>query len=371
MARPNARAKRNRPKRALAQFKHAAHRPPKRRKEKIDQITAAELRAVFEGPPAQYDIDAVEAHVARLAEQAWSWPSGLRLSAYAVGWAMGLNELFDPEGTQCEHETMEVYTETPDSFEVKFEKLASSVGQEFARLARIPATEQNQFLLNVVDNLACWIGRVEWYCDHRDFVDCLSRTKRSAAALYRDLEELRLKESEYGDLHSMRLMPSVISRMLHYLPAFINGIRLTLPTDEQQGRPRGHKQYPGLANLISDLERDAQCADGGFGIPNKKLQKGRLIQALDWLRAFLARDNYWTWLTQFLPTPGKHPLAAYEGAMIGVYKLHITRVETNVENESEAKVENQSEAKVENIDPAEVRRMRAFANSMRYIVVDG
>jgi hypothetical protein len=368
-ARPNARAKHNRPKRALAQFKRVTHRSPKPRTEKIGQISAAELRAAFDGPPAQYDIDAVEAHVAQLAEQAWSWPWGPRLRAYAVAWAMGLNELMDPEGTQCEHLTMEVYTEQPDSYEAKFDKLASSVAQEFARLARIPATEQNQFLLDVTDQLASWIARVNWYSNRRDFMNCLKKTKRSAAALYRELEGLRLKESEYGDLDSS-LMPSVISCMLHYLPALINGIRRTLPDDEQQGRPRGCKQYPGLAHLTSNLEFLARWRGGGFGFPNKKLQKGRLIQALDWLRAFLARENDWSWLAPFLPTPGQHPSSVYESAVIGVNKLHITRGEIRPTSRiSITKVENESEAKVENIDPAEVRRIRAMANSMRYIMV--
>src|SRR5205823_3246777 len=104
----------------------------------------------------------------------------------------------------------------------------------------------------------------------------------------------------------------------------------------------------------------AQTCGGGFGIPNKKLEKGRLIQALDLLRTLLAGSNHLRWLVEFLPAPGQHPLSVYEGAMMGVYKQHIARVET--------KVENASEAKVEDIDPAEVRRMRAYANSMRYIV---
>jgi len=257
-ARPNARPKRNRPKRALAQFSRATHRSRKARIEKIDEISASELEAAFKGPTAEYDIDSVEAHVAQLAEQAWPWPWGSRLSAYAVAWAMGLNELFDPEGTRSEYVTTEEL-ETSDyyAYEVKFEKLASSVAQEFGQLARIPPTEQSQFFQRVADNLACWIGRLDWYSNHRDFMGHLKQTKRSAAAFYRDLEQLRLKASEYSDLCSGRLMPSVMSRMLHYLPAFIDGIRLTLPSDEQQGKPLGHTQYPGLAEFIWDLEFDA------------------------------------------------------------------------------------------------------------------
>jgi hypothetical protein len=183
--------------------------------------------------------------------------------------------------------------------------------------------------------------------------------------LYRDFERLRtyLKNNErsHPDIF-LRLMPSVISRVQRYLPRIIDSIRLAKPIDERQGRPRGRKQYPGLAELISELELNAQFAGGGFGMPNKKLKKGRLIQALNWLRAFLAGSSDWSWLAAFLPIPEQHPFSVYEGALLSIYKMHITLTETEVDNTIETNVEIN--------DPAEMRRMRAMAQSMRYIETD-
>jgi hypothetical protein len=355
-ARANARAKRSR-KRALARFKRAPHRPPKCQRENVDPIAPADFRAALEEPPAQYDIDAIERHVAQLAEQGLS----SRLGPYAVAVATGLNELADPVGTQCEHETMETFA---DCYEVKFDKLICRVAQEFARLARIPVAEKDEFLLEVSQTLSIWIACVNWEND-REFLDSLNETKRSAAALYQDLKNLTryLNDPERTDSYaSMYLMPSVIARMLRYLPAIIEGIHRMMPTDGRQGRPPGRKQYPGLADLVSNLEFAAEIFGGGFGIPNKKLKKGRLIQALNWLRAFLAGNKDWSWLAEFLPTPEQHPFSVYEGALISVYKLHITR--------TEAKPENRTEMKVENFDRAEMCRMRAMARSMRYLVDD-
>jgi hypothetical protein len=390
---PNARATRNRPKRALAQFE-------------LNQV-APEFRAAFEGPPAEYDIDAIEAHVTQLFE-AWSlnmwglytvehqWSS--RLKAYALAWAMGLNELADPEGTRCEQLTLESFEAAPDPYDVEFEKLVSSVGHEFARLARIPAAYQKEFFLRVADNLEEWMRDVHWKNNSCELLDCLNNTKHSAALLYRDLDRLRrhLEEKDGGESYRILLLkPSVVSRMLRYLPAIIEAIHIMTPP-QREGRPRGRKEYPGLADLISGLEASAQSAEGGFGIPNKKLKKGRLIEALDWLKAFLADNEQWSWVAQFLPAPGQHPLSVYEGAMMGVYKQHITRIDRSIQALDllrtllarsnhwrwlveflpppgqhylwETKVEHESEANVENIDPADVRTMRAYAHSMRYIV---
>ena len=346
--------------RAKHRHKRAQHRPPKGRRQTIDPSVPTDFRAAFEGPPAQYDIETLEAQVAQLAP--WSsWSS--RLRAYAVAWAMGLNELADPEPSPSEEVKLEDFDEPPDSYTSKFDKLVSSVVQEFARLARIPAQEQKQFSLKVAHNLACWIAHVEWENHDREFLDCLNRTMRSAAALYRDLERLlrHIEESENRDSYSMRLMPSVISRMLHYLPAIIEGVHRVMPTDPRgHGRPPGRKQYPGLAELVSELQLGAQDAGGGFGVPNKKLKKGRLIQALNSLRAFLAGSNDWSWLAEFLPTPGQHPFSVYESALIAAYRERISGFETLVENKTEAEVEK--------IDPVEIRRMRAMAQSMTYMV---
>jgi hypothetical protein len=343
------------------------------RKKYTDPIGMMAFRAAFEGPPEEYDIDAIEAHLTHLIENEWVSRVGLylveeewlsRLRAYAVGLAMGLNELFDPTGAQCQHETMEAYAQTPDPYKTKLDELVYRVAQEFARFARIPPVEENEFLLATTNTLTDWIVGVDWEKNRdREFWDHLEKTKRDAATLCRDFECLRtsLKKVEHADPGIfLRLMPSVISRVQRYLPYIIDGIRLAKPIDERQGRPRGRKQYPGLAELISELEFNAQLAGGGFGMPNKKQKKGRLIKALDWLRAFLAGSNDWSSLAEFLPTPGQHPFSVYEGALLAVYKLHITRTETEVDDRIERNVEN--------IAPADVRRMRAMAQSMRYIV---
>jgi len=218
--------------------------------------------------------------------------------------------------------------------------------------------------------LAGWIRHVDWDNNRgREFLDCLSNTRRSAAALHRDLEKLHrhLKELDQSDA-SEYLMASIISRMLRYLPTFSGGTHVVMPTHERQGRPRGRrrrglKQYPGLAQLVSGLEFSAQEAGGGFGIPNKKLKKGRLIQALDWLRAFLASSSDWSWLAELLPAPGQHPFSVYEGALMAIYDLHMTRIATGTGD----RTENVTDPAKARIDLEEVRRMRAFAKSMRYI----
>jgi hypothetical protein len=348
-------------KKAIATARAKRRRSAKSRKQAIDPISAAAIRGAFEMLPAEYDIDEIEAHVAELGEQAWSSHWGPycqvkcspRLRAYAVGLAMGLNEAADPPGTRAE-----AYEEG-DPGEVEFGKLISSLGQEFARLARIPADRQHEFLLALRHMLPLWVSQVELGGD-RVFLDLLKKTKRDAAAVYKDFEKL-YRYVEPSEVYSMRLMPSIIFRMLFYLQAIDYGIDSQLPWRERagrKGRREGRDQYPDLNNLIFTLEMAARRAGGGFGIPNKKLKKGRLIQALDLLRASVAGSNHWSWLAEFLPTPAQHPFSVYENALLRAYRM-VTWIKQQVKD-----VGNET---LEDLDPA-VRSMRAYARTMRYIV---
>jgi hypothetical protein len=176
---------------------------------------------------------------------------------------------------------------------------------------------------------------------YRTFVDCLRKTKISATALNENLDALWLyvKEIDRAELAGidnqepdssdlMYLMPSVIARMRRYLPQIIEGIRLVMREDEPQGRgrPSGRKEYPELKQLVFELEYEAYFAGGGFGMPNKKLKKGRLIEALDFMRATLCGSVDWGWLAKFLPAPGEHPVSVYENALIRFYKRR-TRID--------------------------------------------
>jgi hypothetical protein len=294
-------------------------------------------RAAFDRKPAEYDIDAVEAHVADLVDQ--GWPSNLR--PYAVAIAEGLNALADPSG--FEEITADDFRWRSEFDLEELEKLADSVAQRFMLLAGIPVAEQEfRSRANVIFKnwvLCRWreVSR-EGNERYRAFVDCLRKTRISATALNENLEALSLyvKEIDRAELAGiddqepdsgvlMYLMPSVIARMRRYLPQIIDGIRLLIEEDEPQGRgrPSGRREYPGLKDLVFELEYEAYFAGGGFGIPNKKLKKGRLIEALNFMRETLCDSVDWAWLAKFLPAPGEHPVSVYENALIRFYKRRI------------------------------------------------
>jgi hypothetical protein len=75
-------------------------------------------------------------------------------------------------------------------------------------------------------------------------------------------------------------------------------------------RGRGRRKGP-LPFLVNELELGARCANGGFTL-DKKLRKGTLIQALDFLRARFLAEPKWSWVADFLPLPGHHPVSTYE-----------------------------------------------------------
>jgi hypothetical protein len=186
----------------------------------------------------------------------------------------------------------------------------------------------------------------------------LSSVKRDAAALSRTLEKLnqyhertaRRHDADY-DLDQAAfgsLPPPNITHMLQELSALkVTAERLhALPHDPNyavpgsQGRRPGLKHYPGLGELVFNLELSALGAGGGFSAHRKHGHKGNLILALDWLRDhLLARGPELKRLADLLPKlpdfelladilreferlaadslppKGKHPVAFYERAL--------------------------------------------------------
>jgi hypothetical protein len=97
----------------------------------------------------------------------------------------------------------------------------------------------------------------------------------------------------------------------------IDSIRESLDLTSDAGKGPGRPQaFPGLECLIAEMERLALTFGGkGFGMPTTRPQKGRIIQILDRLRKYFIDDTGLSWLADFLPPPGKHPVSSYQRAI--------------------------------------------------------
>ena len=192
-------------------------------------------------------------------------------------------------------------------------KLARDVSTQFLRLARIPDSNAEEYRNAMSRVLREWMLDAVWVtqASKSHLHDLLPDVKHKAVALRRQLEDFRrlvwetaqrmarsyLKPyttdprahgyDDYG-----RFDVSVADPAIEALAALIGELdRFT----SRRGRSHGTKAYPGLSQLVSELEFVAQCHNGKFTF-NKRHGKGTLIQALNWLRAFCLSEPEWTWM---------------------------------------------------------------------------
>jgi hypothetical protein len=244
-----------------------------------------------------------------------------------------------------------------DSTREAVERFFTEVCVQLAQFAKVPPDQTPEeiddcFHMALFD----WHGHASAPAKNFYLKGLLSSVKRDAAALSRTLEKLnqyhertaRRHDADY-DLDQAAfgsLPPPNITHMLQELSALkVTAERLhALPHDPNytvpgsRGRRPGLKHYPGLGELVFNLELGALGAGGGFSAHRKHGHKGNLILALDWLRDhLLARGPELKRLADLLPNPdfiladilrefeclaadflppkGKHPVAFYERAL--------------------------------------------------------
>ena len=204
------------------------------------------------------------------------------------------------------------------------DKLAEDLSAKFLHLARTPESSAGIYSARMRSVLYEWMFYAMWATrrseDH--LPDLLPDVKYKAMALRRHLEDVRRlhleaavldpRASWYDNGVLEHLPLSVVDSALEALATLIGALNRV--TSGRRGRSRGTKVYPGLDNLVKQLERHARWLNGKFTL-DKRHGKGTLIEALDWLRAQFLREPEWKWLAQYLPAPGRHPLAVYESAM--------------------------------------------------------
>jgi hypothetical protein len=260
---------------------------------------------LFESPPATYDLKEIETRTTELIEQ--GLPPIIRPIALGLAWAINPRDVSEFSGFLAPPPPP-----PPGSYKFKLEQLAKAVAEQLAPLARIPAEEMEHFEGYYRELLSEWI---EGVTDQQpsQFTKCLDETRHNAAALYRSIESLREHHQELST--KLRYVPvHFILKILASLNEHLDEARNA--ESRRGGKSKGRNQYPRLDTLIQDLEFFARLAGGkGFGSPDKKLKKGRLIQAIDWLRSFLETSADWKHRPQFLPPLGRHPLSAYEAAV--------------------------------------------------------
>jgi hypothetical protein len=221
------------------------------------------------------------------------------------------------------------------------------ISQKLVQLAKIPnpVPEEIPHYFNEVP--LCWIDPAlsVAFSDDDQLAGLLSDIKHNARALRRRLEKLhhrfegtdkRLRSGRYDDVVddldltalqrlqtcTENLTVSDFRRELTKLEVAINHL---IPRG--RGRRRGVKHYPGLSELVFWLETYAQYSGGAFTAHRKVGAKGSLVQALDRLRdRFLTSSNL-KYLADLIPTPGKHPIAAYERTLKAARKAARMRIE--------------------------------------------
>jgi hypothetical protein len=204
-------------------------------------------------------------------------------------------------------------------FDPAVQRLADRVAADVKELAKIPhhpeSVSQQVFLKETFhglleDSLHDWICGIQ--APHSPDVYRFSKAALESKPSP-DLHKLRLHavalNREVQRLRSAGMLG--LSRLEGLLTQVIEGI-----PKKSLVKPKGDKRYPGLDNLVEDLEVWAQLAGGrGFGIPKKKPQKGRIVQLLDKLRRRLQTAPELQHLSSFLPLEGQHPISIYQRAI--------------------------------------------------------
>jgi hypothetical protein len=241
-----------------------------------------------------------------------------------------------------------------DSTREAVDRFFTEVCVRLAQFAKVPP----DLTPEEIDDYFC-MALFDWHvhASAKNFYlkDLLSSVKRDAAALSRRLEELnqyhertaRRHDADYDlDQVAFESLPrSNITHMLKELSALkVTAERLhALPFDpnytvpRSRGRRPGLKHYPGLGELVFNLELSALGAGGGFSAHRKHGHKGNLVLALDWLRDHLLAKGpelkrladllpefehladilreFERLAADFFPPKGKHPVALYERAL--------------------------------------------------------
>jgi hypothetical protein len=209
-------------------------------------------------------------------------------------------------------------------------KLVRETELEFAQLAKVssphfhPLIVWQSYVLNV-------------FSGNADLEEFIYDTKNKASALckqlgklYRRLEPGWVSGHEFtlyhgGQFHDAteiddealkELMEHTIGSAESALSGLIKQLSQFAPL-RPRGRARGATHYPGLADLVYNMEYGAKCGGGGFTFHRKEkgVPKGTLVQALDRLRERLAAASDLRPLADFIPPRNKHPVAVYESAL--------------------------------------------------------
>jgi hypothetical protein len=111
-----------------------------------------------------------------------------------------------------------------------------------------------------------------------------------------------------------RLRSDIIPPVQAALSPLIETLNQLMPR-RGKGKTRGHKDYPGLADLVYELEYFARRHGGGFTFHRSWPEKSTLIEALNLLRRRFADNPDGRRWASCLPAPDKHPTSTYESAV--------------------------------------------------------
>jgi hypothetical protein len=236
------------------------------------------------------------------------------------------------------------------------DRLIEHLAAEMRGTAKIPKSEDLNsfdFKENLWDVLRDWIYAAAY--EAGPCAKLLDDTKRDAVRLRSRLEKLHLhlNQARLGFVREGRLFPpfnancgcvrfgehrgtqgdfelnvleyitpSGLAHIMKMVSALIEASE-RICGEKTTGKPRGDRRYPGLDILVSDLEKLALFYGGrGFGLPSTSPPKGNIIRLLDRIRIYLKNDPELAWLAQFLPPPGKHPIAVYQRAIRDAREQH-------------------------------------------------
>jgi hypothetical protein len=238
---------------------------------------------------------------------------------------------------QAESSSTFKFLEGQRAFELAFKKVVEHVVADFRVLAKVPRPEEVTDILAreyLRDNHyveSSLYGLLEDWADviiteqplPPDIIDLLNETSRDAEALQRQLERLHLNLVNKVNFRfqNQATLAFAIESMRMIIVKAIDEVRksLGLPPDisssnfGKRGRPR---KSISLEFLVEEMEHLAlKVGSKGFGMPTTRPQKGRIIQMMDRLRMHLIDDPVLSWLADFLPAPGAHPVSVYQRAI--------------------------------------------------------
>jgi hypothetical protein len=208
-----------------------------------------------------------------------------------------------------------------------FDKLVKEACTDFAQLAKVPELSDPEAVHDIFYGVPFLWTTFAGMGGDAYFLGLLADAKHKATALHRQLEKVYQhiegtvwhSESEDYNLEILtieRLPIPKISYVLKELAALTDALgRIPPPALRARGRHRGIKRYPGLYELVYELEGSARRAGGGFSVHRKLGNKGSLVQGLDRLRDRLLAVPDLKYLADLIPPSGKHPIAMYERAL--------------------------------------------------------